>query len=49
MLDRLLSNEADMAYRRRVPTLMDFLELRDGDTVLDCGCGMGFYLSLIHI
>lgn len=44
MLDRLLSNEADMAYRRRVPTLMDFLELQDGDTVLDCGCGMGFYL-----
>jgi glycosyltransferase involved in cell wall biosynthesis/SAM-dependent methyltransferase len=43
-LDRILQNEADMAYRRRVPTLMDFLELRDGDTVLDCGCGMGFYL-----
>lgn len=43
-LARLLQNEADMAYRRRVPTLMDFLELRDGDTVLDCGCGMGFYL-----
>ncbi len=44
MLARLLQNEADMAYRRRVPTLMDFLELNDGDTVLDCGCGMGFYL-----
>lgn len=44
ILDSLLQNEADMAYRRRVPTLMDFLELHDGDTVLDCGCGMGFYL-----
>jgi glycosyltransferase involved in cell wall biosynthesis/SAM-dependent methyltransferase len=43
-LDQILQNEADMAYRRRVPTLIDFLELRDGDTVLDCGCGMGFYL-----
>lgn len=44
LLDGILRNEADMAYRRRVPTLMDFLELKDGDTVLDCGCGMGFYL-----
>jgi glycosyltransferase involved in cell wall biosynthesis/ubiquinone/menaquinone biosynthesis C-methylase UbiE len=43
-LDRILQNEADMSYRRRVPSLMDFLELKDGDTVLDCGCGMGFYL-----
>jgi glycosyltransferase involved in cell wall biosynthesis/ubiquinone/menaquinone biosynthesis C-methylase UbiE len=44
VLDQILRNEADMAYRRRVPTLMDFLDLHDGDTVLDCGCGMGFYL-----
>jgi glycosyltransferase involved in cell wall biosynthesis/ubiquinone/menaquinone biosynthesis C-methylase UbiE len=44
ILDTVLQNEADMAYRRRVPTLMDFLELKDGETVLDCGCGMGFYL-----
>ncbi len=44
LLDQILQNEADMAYRRRVPTLMDFLELHDGDRVLDCGCGMGFYL-----
>jgi ubiquinone/menaquinone biosynthesis C-methylase UbiE len=43
-LATILQNEADMAYRRRVPTLMDFLELHDGDRVLDCGCGMGFYL-----
>jgi glycosyltransferase involved in cell wall biosynthesis/ubiquinone/menaquinone biosynthesis C-methylase UbiE len=44
VLEMILQNEADMAYRRRVPTLMDFLELKDGDRVLDCGCGMGFYL-----
>lgn len=44
LLSTILQNEADMAYRRRVPTLMDFLELHDGETVLDCGCGMGFYL-----
>lgn len=33
-----------MAYRRRAPILLDWLELADGQRVLDCGCGMGFYL-----
>ena len=43
-LDALLRNEADMAYRRRARILLDYLELADGETVLDGGCGMGFYL-----
>jgi ubiquinone/menaquinone biosynthesis C-methylase UbiE len=43
-LDEILRNEADMAYRRRARILLDYLELRDGDRVFDCGCGMGFYL-----
>lgn len=47
LLDGLLANEADMAFRRRVPILLDFLELRDGKRVLDCGCGMGFYLMVM--
>lgn len=46
-LDRLLMNEADMAFRRRVSRLLEFLELRDGARVLDCGCGMGFYLMVM--
>lgn len=44
ILDRILRNEADMAFRRRARILLDYLELRDGERVLDCGCGMGFYL-----
>ena len=44
VLERVLANEADMAFRRRVPILLDYLELDDGDRVLDCGCGMGFWL-----
>jgi SAM-dependent methyltransferase len=47
LLEGLLANEADMAFRRRVPILLDFLELRDGKRVLDCGCGMGFYLMVM--
>ena len=43
-LEVVLRNEADMAYRRRARILLDYLELRDGDRVLDAGCGMGFYL-----
>ncbi len=44
LLNRILRNEADMAYRRRVPILLDYLELQEGERVFDCGCGMGFYL-----
>jgi ubiquinone/menaquinone biosynthesis C-methylase UbiE len=43
-LDAILRNEADMSYRRRARILMDHLELKDGDFVFDCGCGMGAYL-----
>ena len=47
LIERMLANEADMAFRRRVPILLDYLELRDRARVLDCGCGMGFYLMVM--
>jgi glycosyltransferase involved in cell wall biosynthesis/SAM-dependent methyltransferase len=47
LLDQLLANEVDMAYRRRARTLLAYLELTDGLCVLDCGCGMGVYLHLM--
>jgi ubiquinone/menaquinone biosynthesis C-methylase UbiE len=48
LLERLLANEGDMAFRRRVPILLEYLELADGLEILDCGCGMGFYLMAIQ-
>jgi len=47
MLDVILRNEADMAYRRRARILLDYLELQDSDSVFDCGCGMGVFLMML--
>lgn len=46
-LDALLRNESDMAYKRRVRRMVAYLELAPGLSVLDCGCGMGFYLKVL--
>ena len=46
-LDTLLRNESDVAYKRRVRTMLSYLELEPGQTLLDCGCGMGFYLLVL--
>lgn len=46
-LERLLRNESDVAYKRRVRTMLEFLQPSPGDRTLDCGCGMGFYLRLL--
>lgn len=45
-LDRLVANEADMAYKQRVKLFLQWLELSPHDRVLDGGCGRGFVLNL---
>jgi len=47
VLEAALRNESDMAFRRRLPILLGYLELKEGDRVLDAGCGMGFALSVM--
>lgn len=46
-LETLLRNESDVAYRRRVRRMISYLDPRPGQTILDCGTGMGFYLKAI--
>lgn len=46
MLENLLANTGDMALRRRAQWLVLSLELKEGERVLDMGCGDGYYLFL---
>ena len=36
-----------MSARRRVETVLDYLDPRPGDRVLDCGCGLGWFLKVL--
>ena len=47
-LERMLANEADMAFRRRVATIFEWLQPAPGDRILDAGCGRGFYLNFLR-
>jgi ubiquinone/menaquinone biosynthesis C-methylase UbiE len=44
---RLLEYEADIAFRRRACTVLEYIDPRPGDRVLEDGCGLGFYLHLL--
>jgi SAM-dependent methyltransferase len=45
-LSRLLRNEADSSGRRRLVTVLEYLNIEPGDRVLDCGCGLGWFLKV---
>jgi ubiquinone/menaquinone biosynthesis C-methylase UbiE len=44
-IQRLTRNEADMAFKRRVQTIFEWLPPEDYPHILDCACGRGFYLK----
>ncbi len=46
-LNVVLENTRDLALKRRARWLIDKLDIQKGDTILDAGCGDGFYLFLV--
>ncbi|HEY7465902.1 MAG TPA: methyltransferase domain-containing protein [Dehalococcoidia bacterium] len=44
---RLLRYEADIAFRRRACTVLEYIDPQPGDRILEDGCGLGFYLHLL--
>jgi len=44
----LTRKEADMAFKRRAWTIFEWLGPTEGQTILDCGCGRGFYLKMLR-
>jgi len=48
IVQQMVSNEADMAYRRRVYTIFEWLDPQPSDIILDGGCGRGFYPRFIR-
>lgn len=47
-LDHLLATVGDMALKRRARRIIEGLDLKEGDKVLEVGCGNGYYLSLLN-
>jgi SAM-dependent methyltransferase len=45
---RLTRNEADMAFKKRVRTIFEWVEPTDDKIIFDCACGRGFYLNMIR-
>jgi SAM-dependent methyltransferase len=41
-------NEADMAFKKRVQTIFEWIEPKDDDLILDMPCGRGFYLNMFR-
>lgn len=41
-------NEADMAFKKRVQTIFEWIDPKDDDLILDMPCGRGFYLNMFR-
>lgn len=46
-INAILQKEVDPAFRRRAKVVIDNLCLKNGDKILEVGCGKGFYAHII--
>lgn len=47
-IEHMTRNEADMAFKKRVQTIFEWINPRDDSVILDCACGRGFYLNMFR-
>lgn len=47
-IEHMTRNEADMAFKKRVRTIFEWIDPRDDSVILDCACGRGFYLNMFR-
>lgn len=48
IIEHMTRNEADMAFKKRVRTIFEWVDPQDDDLILDCPCGRGFYLNMFR-
>jgi SAM-dependent methyltransferase len=48
VIARMTRNEADMAFKKRVQTIFEWIDPRDDSLILDMPCGRGFYLNMFR-
>jgi len=46
-IENLLASTLDMALKRRARLIIEYLDLKKGERVLDVGCGDGYYLHIL--
>ncbi|MGQ9849435.1 MAG: methyltransferase domain-containing protein [Aggregatilineaceae bacterium] len=46
LIQHMTRNEADMAFKKRVRTIFEWVPPADEARILDCACGRGFYLNM---
>ncbi len=48
IVDRMLRNEADMSFRKRARTVLEWIPTGRGMHILDLACGRGYYLNMLR-